>query len=71
MQRQRQQQNQHQQQQRQQQEHYQQHQQQRQHWQSPTMGPSPTVPNPSAWNNAARGSLFAKNGIWKQVRFQQ
>lgn len=74
MQQQRQQQHQHQQQsqsqQRQQQEHYQLHQQQRQHWQSPTMGPSPTVPNPSAVN-AARGTLFPKNGIWKQVRFQQ
>jgi len=57
-------------QQRQQQEHYQGHQQQRQHWQSPTMGPSPMVPNPSAVN-AARGTLFPKNGIWKQVRFQQ
>jgi hypothetical protein len=54
----------------QQREHYQRHQQQSQHWQSPTMGPSPTVPNPSAVT-AVRGSAFPKNGIWKQVRFQQ
>ena len=58
-------------QQRQQPEHYQRQQQQLQHWQSPTMGPAfPMVPNPGAVN-AARGSLFPKNGIWKQVRFQQ
>lgn len=74
MQQQQQQQHQHQQQlqsqQRQQQEHYQRHQEQRQHWQSPTMGPPPTVPNPSAVN-PARGSAFLKKGIRKQVRFQQ
>lgn len=73
-QRQRQQQNLHQQQlqsqQRQQQVHYQRQQQQRQHWQLPTMGPPPTVPNPGVVI-AARGSIFPKNGIWKQVRFQQ
>jgi hypothetical protein len=57
-------------QQRQQQEHHQRHQQPRQHWESPTMGPSPTDPTPSVVT-AARGSFSPKNGIWKQVRFQQ
>jgi len=74
MQQQRQQQHQHQQQsqlqQRQQQEHYQRLQQQQQPWQSPAMGPFSTVPNPIR-SDAARGSVFSKKGIWKQVRFQQ
>lgn len=60
-------------QQRQQEEHHQRQQQQPQHWQSPTMGPPPMVPNHSAItrNNTTRGSTSRKNGIWKQVRFQQ